>query len=117
MDNDTFALRTQKLQMRVYKDLTTLPDFNNTVITIGSFDGVHTGHQHIITRLKELSDENKSETVVLTFHPHPRSVVYPKDKTLRLLSSIEEKIELFETYGIDHLVIVPFTIELSLIHI
>ena len=113
MDNDTFALRTQKLQMRVYKDLTTLPDFNNTIITIGSFDGVHTGHQHIITRLKELSDENKSETVVLTFHPHPRSVVYPKDKTLRLLSSIEEKIELFETYGIDHLVIVPFTIEFS----
>ncbi len=101
------------MQMRVYRDLKTLPDFNKTVITIGSFDGVHTGHQRILSRLNELSQQDESETVVITFYPHPRSVVYPKDKSLRLLSSLEEKIELFESFGIDHLVIAPFTIEFS----
>ena len=99
--------------MRVYKDLTTLPEFTKAIITIGSFDGVHTGHQHIISRLNDLSQESGGESVVITFNPHPRSVVYPKDKSLKLLSSLEERIELFETYGIDHLVIVPFTIEFS----
>ena len=101
------------MQMRVHKDLTLLPEFSQTIITIGSFDGVHTGHQQIINHLIELSQENGSETVVLTFHPHPRSVVYPKDKSLKLLSSLDEKIKLFENYGIDHLVIMPFTIEFS----
>ena len=101
------------MQMRVYRDLKTLPEFNKTVITIGSFDGVHTGHQRILSRLNELSRQDDSETVVITFYPHPRSVVYPKDKSLRLLSSLEEKIALFESFGVDHLVVVPFTIEFS----
>ncbi len=99
--------------MRVFRELSALPDLSNCVLTIGSFDGVHSGHQKIIDRVKHISDEFECENVVITFHPHPRSIVYPKDKSLRLLSSLKEKIALFEKYGIDNVVIIPFTIEFS----
>ncbi len=102
--------------MRVFRDLGELKDVKDAVITIGSFDGVHIGHQKIINRLKQLSTELNSENYLITFDPHPRSVIYPKDKTLRLLSSQQEKIDLFESFGIDNLVIVPFTIEFSQIN-
>jgi len=99
--------------MRVYQDLSEIKDVKDAVITIGSFDGVHIGHQKIINRLKQLSSELNSENYLITFYPHPRSVIYPKDTSLKLLSSQQEKIELFESFGIDNLVIVPFTIEFS----
>ena len=99
--------------MRVYKDMDTLPDFRATIVTIGSFDGVHSGHQKILKRMIQRSIETGLENVVITFHPHPRSIVYPKDDTLRLLSTLEEKIELFSSIGIDHLVVAPFSIEFS----
>lgn len=99
--------------MNVYKDLNNLPDFQNAVITIGSFDGVHGGHQIILNRVKELAQDVNGESVVITFHPHPRLVVYPKDTSLRLINTIEEKISLLERYGIDNVVIVPFTIAFS----
>jgi len=99
--------------MNVYKDLTNLPNFRNAVITIGSFDGVHGGHQFILERVKQLAQEVDGESVIITFHPHPRLVVYPKDKSLRLINTIEEKITLLERYGIDNVVIVPFTIAFS----
>ena len=99
--------------MRVFRDLEELPEFKNAIITIGSFDGVHSGHQKIIQRLNVLADEFDSESVVISFYPHPRSVIYPKDKSLKLLSSLEEKIALFESLEVDNLVIVPFTIEFS----
>ena len=99
--------------MEVYQDLDSLPDFDKSVITIGSFDGIHIGHQKIIDRLIQLSEEHFVPNVVITFHPHPRSIVYPKDQKLKLLSSLKEKIDLFEKYGVAHLVIVPFTIEFS----
>ncbi|MBT8232256.1 MAG: bifunctional riboflavin kinase/FAD synthetase [Bacteroidia bacterium] len=99
--------------MRVFRDLSELENIENAVITIGSFDGVHIGHQKIISRLKQLSNETNSENFLITFDPHPRSVIYPKDKTLRLLSSRKEKIALFEKYGLDNVVIIPFTIEFS----
>jgi len=90
-----------------------LPEIDNSVITIGSFDGVHIGHQKIIDRIKQLSQESDCENYIITFHPHPRSVIYPRDNSLELLSTLEEKIRLFEQYGVDNLVIVPFTIEFS----
>ncbi len=99
--------------MRVFKGLSELPDISDSVITIGSFDGVHAGHQKIIDRLKQLSSQVGCENYIITFHPHPRSIIYPKDKSLKLLSSLEEKIKLFDNYGVDNLVIVPFTIEFS----
>jgi len=99
--------------MRVFYDLENLPNFRNAVITIGSFDGVHRGHQKILEQINELAQEVDGESIVITFHPHPRLVVYPKDDSLRLISTTDEKVLLFERYGIDNLVVVPFTVEFS----
>ena len=95
--------------MRVFKDLDQLPAFINSVITIGTFDGVHLGHQKLIERIKLLSEQIEGESILITFHPHPRIVINPEDKSLRLLNTIDEKIALLEKYGVDNLVIVPFS--------
>ncbi len=99
--------------MRVFRDLDQLPEFRRAAITIGSFDGIHQGHQSIIRRLRELADQSGGESVLITFYPHPRQVVYPSDKQLKLLCNQEEKIRLLEQFGLDNLVIVPFTVEFS----
>jgi hypothetical protein len=99
--------------MKVHKDLNNLPHFRNAVITIGSFDGVHRGHKKILKRLKDLALATSGESVVITFHPHPRQIVYPKDDTLKLITTAEEKVDLLSESGIDHLVIIPFTFEFS----
>jgi riboflavin kinase/FMN adenylyltransferase len=94
--------------MQVHKDLAHLPVFNNAVITIGTFDGVHLGHQQIINQLKHTAQKVNGETVIITFHPHPRSIVGTYGGTVALLNTLEEKIFLLEKAGINHLVIVPF---------
>lgn len=99
--------------MKVFRTLQNLPSFKNAVVTIGSYDGVHVGHQSIFDRIQQLAKEVDGESIAITFHPHPRQVVYPKDKSLKLITTIEEKIELMEACGFDNLVIVPFTIEFS----
>jgi riboflavin kinase / FMN adenylyltransferase len=99
--------------MKVYNGIEDFKDVKNPIVTTGMFDGVHLGHQKIITRLKEVAQENDGETVVLTFYPHPRMVLFPDDNELKLLNSQDEKIKLLETYGIDHLIIYPFTKEFS----
>lgn len=99
--------------MQVYRDLDELPAFKNAAITIGSFDGIHLGHQSIIQRLKRLAQQVDGETVLITFFPHPRQVVYPSADPLQLLCSQKEKIRLLEQFGLDNLVIVPFTVEFS----
>lgn len=95
--------------MKVYTDIIDFKNVKNAVVTTGTFDGVHLGHQKIISRLKNVAKENDGETVLLTFYPHPRMVLFPDDNDLKLLSTQEEKIELLEHYGIDHLIIHPFT--------
>ncbi|MCB0520920.1 MAG: bifunctional riboflavin kinase/FAD synthetase [Lewinellaceae bacterium] len=99
--------------MKVHRDLNNLPQFRNAVITIGSFDGVHCGHQKIIKKVKDLSMATGGESIVITFHPHPRQIVFPKDDSLKLITTTAEKTALLEKTGIDHLVIVPFTFEFS----
>ena len=99
--------------MLIHEDIEALPQFKNAVVTFGSFDGVHYGHREIFNRMKDLAHDVDGETVVVTFDPHPRQVIYPNDNGLRLLSSRTEKIALFQDTGIDHLVISPFTIEFS----
>ncbi len=99
--------------MKVHRGLDNLPDFDKPVITIGSFDGVHYGHQKLIERIQLEAKQLDTETVVITFDPHPRQIVFPKDKTLQLINTTEEKISLFANFGIDHLVIVPFTVAFS----
>ena len=103
--------------MEIYRDLDTLPNFSKqSVLTIGSFDGVHHGHQKLLQQLNTLANQISGVSVVITFHPHPRQIIYPKDQSLKLLTSLNEKIRLIEAQGIDHLIIVPFTVEFSQLH-
>jgi len=95
--------------MNVYRDLAALPDFRNTVVTIGSYDGVHSGHQTILAQVNELARSIGGESVLVTFHPHPRLVVNPNGTSLKLITTIDEKIDLLEKYGVNHLVVAPFT--------
>ncbi len=93
--------------MQVHFQIEKLPSFKNAVITIGAFDGVHAGHQAILENLRKYAENVKGETIVITFHPHPRRVLNSVDAP-SMLTSLEERIERFQTIGIDHLVIVPF---------
>lgn len=99
--------------MRIFRDIDALPNFENAVITIGSFDGLHRGHQKIIKRINHLAKEINGESVIITFDPHPRKIIYPKDNSLELLTTLDEKIELCRKFDIDNLVIVSFSIEFS----
>ena len=95
--------------MRVFRDLNELPVFKNSVVTIGTFDGVHLGHQKLIERIKLLSEKISGESILVTFHPHPRIVINPEEKSLRLLNTTDEKVALLERFGVDNVVIVPFS--------
>src|SRR5690349_10434769 len=94
--------------MQVHQDIEHLPSFTNAVLTIGTFDGVHEGHRKIIRALKEEAAKVAGESILITFHPHPRKIVHP-DKPLQLINTLAEKIDLLAETGIDHLVVVPFT--------
>ena len=94
--------------MRVHQDIVHLPEFKNAVLTIGTFDGVHLGHRQILSQLKTEAERISGETVIITFHPHPRKVIDSAQPPIYLLNTIEEKIELLEDLNIDHLVVVPF---------
>jgi riboflavin kinase/FMN adenylyltransferase len=78
------------------------------VVTIGTFDGVHLGHQKVILRLQEFAKQHDGETIIFTFHTHPRLITSPNENNLRLLTTLNEKIKLFEKYGIDHLIVYTF---------
>lgn len=95
--------------MQVHRDIDNLPKFTTAVITIGTFDGVHVGHRQIINKLKVEALKIKGESVIITFHPHPRKVISSAILGVRLINTLEEKIEVLSGLGIDHLVIVPFT--------
>ena len=95
--------------MQIHRDIDLLPVFRNAVITIGTFDGVHLGHRQIIDRLKSEAKKINGETVIITFHPHPRKIVSSAILGIRLINTLDEKIELLDKLGIDHLVVVPFT--------
>ena len=98
--------------MQIHRDLNSF-HAQNPVLTIGTFDGVHLGHRKIIDRLHDLAKTINGESVIFSFDPHPRKVVAPNESNLRLLTTLEEKIVLFEQSGIDHLIIYPFTTEFS----
>ena len=95
--------------MQIHHNIANLPQFRNAVITIGTFDGVHLGHRQIIESLKAAAAQVNGESVIITFHPHPRKVVSSVITGVRLINTLPERIELLEKTGIDHLVIVPFT--------
>ena len=96
--------------MKIYHGLDEFKKLDYAVVTSGTFDGVHFGHQKILERLDEITKKNGGESVLLTYWPHPRLVLYP-DQELFLLTSIEEKAELLSKKNVDHLVVIPFTRE------
>ncbi len=97
--------------MQVHFSLDQIPEIPFPVVTMGSFDGVHAGHRVIISRLKTLAEKQGGHTVLITFHPHPRMVLYPESagKDLKLISTLDEKCRLLEEAGLDHLVVMEFT--------
>ena len=99
--------------MKIYSHIDEFAPVSNAVVTIGTFDGVHIGHRKIIARLKELAVATGGETVILTFFPHPRMILHPEDENIKLITTINEKAELLEQLGIDHLIITPFSRDFS----
>jgi len=99
--------------MKIYRNLDEFQPLDFAIVTIGTFDGVHVGHQKILNKLVELAKDNTGETVLLTFYPHPRLIINPDDDSLRLINDIEEKVERLALAGIDHLIITPFTRDFS----
>jgi riboflavin kinase/FMN adenylyltransferase len=99
--------------MRVYHSLEEVPEIQGLVLTQGTFDGVHLGHQTVLQKVVETAKKSAGESMLLTFYPHPRLVLYPDDNNLRMLNTIGEKTALVEQTGIDHLLILPFTGEIA----
>ena len=99
--------------MRIVNNSIQARSIKNAVVTIGTFDGVHLGHQAIFKEMRRLADEIDGETVVVTFHPHPRQVLSISTEKLRFICSQEEKLKKFEEFGIDNVVIIPFTKEFA----
>ncbi|GAA4099009.1 bifunctional riboflavin kinase/FAD synthetase [Mucilaginibacter panaciglaebae] len=99
--------------MNIYHHIDDFKPVESAVVTIGTFDGVHLGHRKIIARIKELADACGGETVILTFFPHPRMILHPEDDSIKLINTINEKAELLEQLGVDHLIITPFSCDFS----
>lgn len=95
--------------MNIYHGIEDFSKLNYAVVTSGTFDGVHVGHRKILNRLKEIAKNNNGETVVITYWPHPRLVLYPDQADIKLLNTFEEKADLLKKEGIDHLIRIPFT--------
>lgn len=94
--------------MKIYHSIEEFQKISNAVVTTGTFDGVHIGHQKIIDRLRSIANDIDGETVLLTFFPHPRMVLF-SDSDIKLISTKNEKIKLLDAAGIDHLIIHPFS--------
>ncbi|MCA6073318.1 bifunctional riboflavin kinase/FAD synthetase [Fulvivirga sedimenti] len=99
--------------MKIYHGIEDFKPLRNAVVTSGTFDGVHLGHQQILKRLREVAGKVDGETVLITFWPHPRLVLFPDQKDLLLLNTFEEKAALLREFGIEHLLRIPFTREFS----
>jgi riboflavin kinase/FMN adenylyltransferase len=99
--------------LKIYHQLSEFKKLTNAVVTIGTFDGVHYGHQKIIKRLCELAKSTGGESVILTFFPHPRMIIDPENQDLKLINTINEKAKILADLGVDHLIITPFTRDFS----
>lgn len=95
--------------MKVYNSIAEAKGkIKNSVVTTGSFDGVHTGHKIILNKLNNIAEKISGESVLITFNPHPRKILYPDQKSLKLINTIEEKIYLLSETGLHNLIIHPF---------
>lgn len=100
-------------QMQVFYDINDFYPEKPVVATIGTYDGVHLGHKKILQRLKDIAAEIGGETVLISFHPHPRLVLFPDKTPVFMLQNIAEKITVLREFGIDKLLLIPFTKEFS----
>lgn len=98
--------------MAIFYNTDNLPDFKSPVITIGTFDGVHKGHRVILSKVTEYAGQVGGESILLTFDPHPRKLIFPEE-TIHILTPLDEKLKLVTDAGIQHVVVVPFTKEFS----
>lgn len=98
--------------MKIHKDVESFKKLEKAVITTGTFDGVHLGHGKILNTLIQVGEATSAETVIVTFFPHPRLVLFP-DHNLKLINTIDENIELFKTHGVDHLIFQKFDKDFS----
>lgn len=101
--------------MKIFRSFEEAKKIVNPVVTTGSFDGVHIGHKAILNRLRMLAGKYNGESVLITFDPHPRKVLYPDTagRDLKLINSQEEKLDLLEKAGLDNVIIIEFTREFS----
>ncbi len=99
-------------EVKVYKDLNKF-NIKKPILTIGTFDGLHLGHRKVLNDLKAIAKDAGGESVVFTFYPHPRIITSPNEQNLRLITTLEEKIELFKQLNIDHLIVYPFDYQFS----
>jgi len=99
--------------VKIHKDINHIKDIKRPILTVGTYDGVHIGHQSIIERVNAIAKEQDGESVLLTFHPHPRMVLFPDDDSLKLINTIDEKMQLLEKFGLDHVIVIPFEKEFS----
>lgn len=99
--------------MKIYHSIEDFPSDLETVVTIGTFDGVHKGHRILINRINEIAKKEGLESVLLTFEPHPRHVIYPDDQELRLIHTINEKEEALVTTGLQNLIVQKFSKDFS----
>jgi riboflavin kinase/FMN adenylyltransferase len=99
--------------MIIHRGLDDLQPITNAVVTSGTFDGVHRGHQTILARLTEVARASGGESVLVTYWPHPRTIISKDGQDIKLLTTLEEKIDLLDQAGVDHLVVIPFTRDFS----
>jgi riboflavin kinase/FMN adenylyltransferase len=94
-------------------ELENIPQNEGFVVTQGTFDGVHLGHQHVLKQVVNIAKEYQKPSLLITFYPHPRLVINPNDSTIKMLSSIEEKAKIILEMGIDYVLVLSFTHEIS----
>ena len=99
--------------MKIHHSIEDFSSEKHTIITIGTFDGVHKGHKQVIRRLNDIARKQGFRSVLLTFCPHPRHVLYPDDQRLKLLNTIDEKIEELKKSELQHFIVHEFTKEFS----
>src|SRR5437867_8383243 len=99
--------------MKIYKDIDDIPKDKNTVISVGTFDGVHRAHRQIIQKVIETSYDRNARSLIITFNPHPQEVLKTRVPDLKLLTTTEEKLMLLEQLGIQNVFVINFTMEFS----
>lgn len=99
--------------MNIYHNISEFNKIEHAVVTIGTFDGVHFGHQKIIQTVVEHAKLANAESVILTFFPHPRMIIDPENAALKMINTVQEKAHILEKLGVDHLIITPFTRDFS----